>query len=510
MPELTEREAITLSMSNLDKVPLVTNQDGSISKSSFANFINCLQLDSYLRGRIRFNSFDGRITFTGFFWDARPHPVRDADLSNLRFFLDRVYGLSNKNCVADALTKVACDNIYHPVREYLNSLAWDGVPRIHELLPRYLGAERSEYTTAVTKLLLYGAIQRVVDPGCKFDYCIILADTMQGSGKSTLCRFLALEDDWYTDSVGDLKDSKAVFETMRGKWVIELGEMLAVRRASDVETIKAFISRQAQDYRQPYGVFSETHPRQCIFIGTTNRPYFLPEDKTGNRRFIPVRCDGRRAEVHPLANEAETREFVRQCYAEAIAIGKAEGYPLTLDRKYSEELETIQCEATPEDTRVGLIQAFLDNHESTTIVCSRLIWDAVFAGENNREPKKFEVDDIADIMNLRITGWQKYRGRSGNNKAAKFRFKVYGTQRAWIRDTAVGRGDLSDSVELAIVDGPLLERNKYARRASCDAQRASEDVASGGGTGNTGGNATGNKPENDDFSPQPDDEKLPF
>lgn len=510
MPELTEREAIALSMNNMDKVPLDTNQDGSISRSSFTNYINCLQFDSYLRGRVRFNSFDGRITFTGFYWDARPHPVRDTDLSNLRFFLDRVYGLSNKNSVTDALTKVAFDNVFHPVTEYLNSLAWDGVPRIHELLPRYLGAERSEYTTAVTKLLLYGAIQRVVNPGCKFDYCVILADTMQGSGKSTLCRFLALEDDWYTDSVGDLKDSKAVFETMRGKWVIELGEMLAVRRASDVETIKAFISRQAQDYRQPYGTFSETHPRQCIFIGTTNRPYFLPEDKTGNRRFIPVRCDGRKAEIHPLANEAETREFVRQCYAEAIVTGKAEGYPLTLDRKYSEELETIQSEATPEDTRVGLIQAYLDNHEATTIVCSRLIWDAIFAGENNREPKKFELDDIADIMNLNISGWKKYTGKTGGNKAAKFRFTLYGTQRAWIRDGALERGDLTDKIYPTTGDYPFIDRGRYKQRATNDAGWSSEKIARGGEAGNKPGNTDGNKSEDDGFSSVTDEEKLPF
>ena len=497
LPELTEREAIAFSQKNTKPMPLITNLDGSISKSSFTNYVLAVARDAYLNGRIQFNAFDGRITFTGFYWNTGPHPARDADIANLRYFVDKLYSLNNKANLLEAVTKVACDNPFHPVREYLNRLRWDGVPRISELLPKYLGAERSEYTTAVTKLMMYGAIQRVMNPGCKFDYCIILADTKQGTGKSTLCRFLALNDDWYTDSVGNLNDSKSVFELMRGKWIIELGEMLAVRRSQDVETIKAFISRQSQDYRQPYGTFAENHPRQCIFIGTSNRPQFLPEDKTGNRRFLPVICNGDNAAAHPLADEAETREFIRQCYAEALTLGSKEGYPLVLDTKLSEELLRIQETATPEDTRIGMIQAFLDNHESTTIVCSRLIWDGIFSGENNREPKKFELDDIADIMNLNITGWEKYMGKSGGNKTAKYRFKRYGTQRAWIRSTAVGLNDLRDTVDYALVDGPLLDNKRNIRRALNDAHAASADVATWPTTGNTDGNTAGNKTDDD-------------
>lgn len=509
LPELTEREAIALS-SKSGPIPFVTNMDGSMSKSSFYNYVLALQFDAYIRTRIRFNAFDGRIILIGFYWNTTPHSAKDSDIANLRYYVDNLYSLNNKANLLEACMKVAGDNPFHPVREYLSRLKWDGTPRISELLPRYLGAERSEYTTAVTKLLLYGAIQRVMNPGCKFDYCIILADSKQGTGKSSMCRFLALKDEWYTDSVGNLNDSKSVFELMRGKWVIELGEMLAVRRAQDVETIKAFISRQSQDYRQPYGTFAENHPRQCIFIGTSNKPQFLPEDKTGNRRFLPVICDGNKAAAHPLANEEETREFVRQCYAEALVIGKEEGFPLVLDAKLSEELLRIQETATPDDTRVGMIQAFLDNHESTTIVCSRLIWDAIFSGENNKEPKKFELDDVADIMNLNITGWEKYQGKSGSNKTAKFRFKVYGTQRAWIRKSAVGQSELSDTVEYALTDGPLIENGKNIRRALNDANLAAADVATQAGTGNNTGNSTGNKLDMDGFLSMPEGESDPF
>lgn len=415
-------------MEHMKDVPLITTEKGHIVQC-FSNYVYVLKYDAYLKDRILFNAFDGRTTFTGFYWDARPHPVRDADVSNLRFYLDRLYTLSNEKNVRSALLKVSNDHIHHPVIDYLNRLKWDGVPRICELLPRYLGAERSDFTAAVTKLLLYGAIQRVLNPGCKFDYCIILADTEQGTGKSTMCRFLALDDAWYTDSIGDLKDNKSVFELMRGKWVIELGELLAVRRAQDVETIKAFISRQSQDYRQPYGVFAESHPRQCIFIGTTNKPHFLPEDKTGNRRFIPVRCDGRKADAHPLDDEAETREFVRQCYAEALVIGAAEGFPLVLDRKFDEQLHQIQREATPEDTRVGMIQEWLDTC-GEQYVCTRMIWDKIFSGQQERAPQQHELREISNIMNLSIEGWVKYSGKGGLDRR---KFKTYGNQRAWSR-----------------------------------------------------------------------------
>lgn len=445
MPELTEQEAILLSSSESGPIPFVTNMDGSVSKSSFTNYVLALQRDAYINKRIRFNAFDGRITFTGFYWNARPHPARDSDIANLRYFVDNLYSLNNKGNLLEACMKVAEDRPFHPVREYLDRLRWDGEPRIRELLPRYLGAERSEYTTAVTKLMLFGAIQRVMNPGCKFDYCVVLADHRQGTGKSTLCRFLALNDEWYTDSVGNINDSKSVFELMRGKWIIELGEMLAVRRSQDVETVKSFISRQSQDYRQPYGTFAENHPRQCIFIGTSNRPEFLPEDKTGNRRFLPVICNGSRAAAHPLDNEKETREFVRQCYAEALTIGREEGFSLVLDAKLSEELLRIQEKATPEDTRIGLIQSFLDNNCEEDYVCSRMIWDSVFKGDSDRQPHAYELRDISDIMNLSIKGWTKYKSRSGSEKR---KFKFYGSVRAWVRS-----GKVADEVADEVAEG---------------------------------------------------------
>lgn len=402
--------------------------------STFTNYCEIVENDAYLRGRIRFNALYGRPFLRGFFWDIEEHPIRDNDLYNIRKFIAAVYGISNKENIRQAVEIVANSHAYHPVREELEAIEWDGTPRLADFLPRYLGAPRSDYTTAVTRLMFFAAIRRVFDPGCKFDYCIILADTKQGTGKSSICRFMALKDEWFTDSLGDLSKSAKAFESLCGHWIIEMAEMVSTNRTKDVESIKAFLTRTADDYRRPYGVYAERQPRQCIFIGTSNRPQFLPNDKTGNRRFIPIMCDGNRAEVHPMANEAETREYIRQCYGEAMALGEAEGYSLTLGREFIEELQELQEEGTPEDSMIGMVQNYLDKLDpSINLVCSRMIWDGITDPDSHREPQKYELQEIADAMNLQIVGWERYAGKSGKSKGAKHRFDQYGAQRAWQR-----------------------------------------------------------------------------
>lgn len=441
---MTEEQAIAVSVSGEPSLVLEKSQEGAVL-SRFINYCEILEKDAYLTGRLKMNLLDGRPEATGFYWNAEKHPIRDEDIAHMRRFLDSRYGFSNEKNIRQAVEIAAGKNAYHPIREILKSLQWDGVERVKDLFPRFLGAERSDYTTAVTRLLLSGAIQRVYRPGVKFDYSIILADAQQGTGKSTLCRALALDDDWFTDQVGDLSDNKKAFESIRGKWIVELGELLAVRKTKDVEAIKAFITRQSDYYRNPYGFFPEDYKRQCVFIGTTNKPQFLPEDKTGNRRFIPLRCDGSKQEVHPMQDFEATREYVRQCYAEIIASGC---FDLTLDHKYQEELDAVREQSTPDDTRVGMIQEWLDNldRKQEQFVCSRQIWDKVFAGDNERAPQSYNLRDIADIMNLQIEGWRPF---TKNGKVRKKKFKFYGTQRAWYRPAE----EVADKVAEEVAEG---------------------------------------------------------
>lgn len=424
---LTLKEAEARSFSR--KLSLATGSRGDIL-SVPENYIQILDQDAYLGGKLRYNALTGRPEIRGVFWGVELHPVRDEDLFQIRRFMSEVYGLRNKDEIRQAIEIVSRENRYHPVSEYLDSLRWDGEKRIGNLFPHYLGAERSDYTEAVTLMLLHGAIQRVCNPGVKFDCCVILADSRQGTGKSTMCRLLALNDKWFGDELGDLSDNKKAYEMIRGHWIVELSEMLATRRTKDVEAIKSFITRTSDCYRQPYGTYAEEYPRQCVFIGTSNKPAFLPEDRTGNRRFYPILCDGSKAKEHILLNEAESRRYIEQCYAEAVAIGKKSGWTLTLDRRFDSELELMREQSTPEDSRVGMIQEWLE-HSGKSIVCSRMVWDQLFS-DGYTQPTQAELNAISEILTLNVKGWEKME--------KKFRFtdignsqKPYGVQRAWKR-----------------------------------------------------------------------------
>lgn len=207
----------------------------------------------------------------------------DADLACAKVYFEKVYGIWSPTKFKDALIAVtSADRLYHPVKEYLSGLVWDGTPRIDTLLIDYLGAEDTSYTRAVTRKTLVAGIARIYNPGVKFDSVLVL-NGPQGIGKSTL--FAKLGGKWFSESltISDMKD-KTVAERLHGFWLLEMGELAGVKKV-DVETIKSFITRTDDKYRQSYGVAVENHPRSCIIIGTTNSDSGFLRDITGNRRF---------------------------------------------------------------------------------------------------------------------------------------------------------------------------------------------------------------------------------
>lgn len=426
-----------------EEISLELTQSGEV-KNTFSNVRNILEQDQYLKGKFSYNMQNGLVYLSGFYWNKLPHVIRDSDVTEIRSYIADSYGIApSKDRSEELIQMIAERNKFHPVRDLLEELKSRGRPttdNISELLPRYLGAERSAFTTQATKLLLYGIIQRQFSPGVKFDYCMIFVDELQGTGKSTLCRMLAIKDDWFTDSLSTLDDPQKAFEAINGCVVVELGEMLSIRRAKDVEGIKSFLTRTVDKIRRPYLRHSEEFPRQCIFIGTSNKFESLPQDPSGNRRFVPIFCDGKRAEKHPLDNEKETREFVLQCFADAMILGESEGWPLVLDHEFDATLDQLREQGTPDDPRVGMIQQYLDDHKLIDYVCSRLIWDEVFSDcDHPKEPQSYELRDISDIMNLKIEGWKRYEFEDGSlrkgQRKHKFtdEFKKYGSQRAWRR-----------------------------------------------------------------------------
>lgn len=417
-------------------------------KNDFYNYVQIMTHDNYLKDKFRLNLFSNMIEVSDVFWNLDSHYLSDDDVICVRDLVSTVYWLDREENIYQAISNRARELAYNPMVDKLSNLKWDGVPRLDRLLPEYLGAETSEYTTAVTKMMFFAAIQRIMNPGCKYDNCVILADKEQGGGKSTLIRYMALSDEYYC-SLKQVDNDEKAFRLIRTAWIIELEEMVATKKAESIEAIKRYLSQKQDSYCEKYEKITKIYPRHQVFIGTTNKPQFLPDDMTGNRRFYPVMCDKTKAIRHPVEDEIEARAFVEQCYAEAMEVGAAEGWPLVLDKKFDEELELLRRESTPEDTKVGVIQDWLDN-TTERAVCTRMIYYECLNKDNDNapEPTRWLIDEISDILNLKIKGWEKLKGKNGKDSTMRLR-SPYGTQRVWVRC----KPDVNESVNKIVNEG---------------------------------------------------------
>jgi putative DNA primase/helicase len=221
-------------------------------------------------------------------------------------WLQRKWGVEFSTAtVGKAVEVLARGHRFHPVREALEALPpWDGVRRAPEWLTKYLGVARTEYTELVGAFFLRGMIKRVMEPGCKFDYCLVL-EGEQGKGKSSVARVLSWN--WFCDTDLDLSNKDSLL-ALPGHWVYEIAELGSLMKAEERKQ-KSFLSRQEDEFRPPYGKRLIKVPRQSVFIGTTNEEEYL-KDATGGRRFWPVMCgdvidlDGLRAALEQLFAEA--------------------------------------------------------------------------------------------------------------------------------------------------------------------------------------------------------------
>lgn len=324
--------------------------------STIDNVYIILLHDPLLKGAVSYNDLKVRpVALRSLPWRKVTDTVNgstwtDADDSALRRYLEKVYKLTGKEKIMDGMMNAAKDNSIHPIRDYLEDVSWDGAPRLDTLLIDYLGAEDTPYTRAVTRKTFTAAVARIFNPGCKFDYVLTLAGP-QGRGKSSLVA--KMSKGWYTDSLSGI-GTKEAFEGIQGYWLVELGELAAMRKL-EIETIKNFISKQVDSYRAAYGRRVEDHPRQCIFIGTTNSTSFLRDD-TGNRRFWPVRL-GERPPAKTVWDDL-TPPTIDQLWAEAVMLYRG-GETLYLAPELEARAQEQQEQFTEDDPRRGLVEDFL-------------------------------------------------------------------------------------------------------------------------------------------------------
>jgi predicted P-loop ATPase len=261
-------------------------------------------------GKLRFDEFSQRILLRNAPWSAGdngPRQWQDVDTTRLQGWLLREHSLDvSTDAIERAVSLVAANASFHLVREWMDTIEWDQVPRIDRWLHTYLGAPLTAYSQAVGRWWLLSAVARTYQPGAKADHVLILEGT-QGLGKSSALRALAGAE-WFTDTPIDI-GSKDAYMALRGHLIVELGELESLRRA-DAERAKAFFSSSVDSYRPPYGRAEIQVPRSCIFAGTVNHGQYL-RDETGGRRYWPVACS--RIDVPAIERDRA------QLWAEAVS-----------------------------------------------------------------------------------------------------------------------------------------------------------------------------------------------
>ena len=405
------------------KAMLESTEKGGV-RNSIRNCLTVFQNDPLLSGAIAKNLLTERtdiIKPIGYHHTGTA--ITDTDMNYLLLYLEETYGLTSEKKIAAAIGIIANENGYHPIRDYLNGLSWDGTERIRTCLHHFLGADSDQYTYEALRLFLLGAIHRAFHPGCKFEVMLCLVGG-QGAGKSTFFRLLAVKDEWFSDDLRKLDDDN-VYRKLQGHWIIEMSEMIATANAKSIEEIKSFLSRQKEVYKIPYETHPEDRLRQCVFGGTSNALDFLPLDRSGNRRFLPVMVYPEQAEVHILDDEAASRAYMEQLWAEAMTIYRSGDFKLSFSTEMVRYLKEHQRDFMPEDTKAGMIQAYLDRYTGSMVCSKQLFREAL--NHPFDEPKQWEIREVNDIMNHCVTGWHYF----SNPRM----FPEYGRQKGWERET---------------------------------------------------------------------------
>lgn len=324
--------------------------------SSAINLTMILANDKNIKRVFALNEFDNRkyVLTDRLPWrkvQIDNNNLKDVDYSGLRNYLECKYGIVAVGKIDDIMQIEVDKNSFHPIRNYLNSLKWDGNKRIDTLLIDYFGAEDTLYTRAAIRKMLCGAVARALCPGTKFDLVLTLVGS-QGTYKSTFIRKLGVK--WFSDSFFTVQGKEA-FEQIQGAWIVEMAELAGLRKA-EVENIKHFISKCEDSFRPAYGREMINNKRQCVFFGTTNNDQFL-KDATGNRRFMPINV--REQFITKSVINDLTESEIDQIWAEALDM-YAKGEKLYLSEDENDQANDVRSNNTERDDRVGIIEEYLN------------------------------------------------------------------------------------------------------------------------------------------------------
>lgn len=323
-------------------------------KSTINNIAKILENDPRLKGHLYLDLLRNNISVVhGLPWDRTATAWGNRDDANLRGWLENDYEITGKEKIRDALDMVITKHQRHPIREYFSSLVWDGTPRLERLIIDYAGAEDTELTRTMTRIHFTAAVARVMNPGCKYDYCLILAGP-QGAGKSSLIRIMGGE--YYKDGLTSMEGKEGA-EQVQGSHLIEIGELDGMRR-SEITAVKQFITNQVDEFRPAYGTRKEKVYRQCVFFGTTNEQLFL-KDETGNRRF-PIIAINPELRKHGEYWFEELEAERDQLWAEAVEYWRR-GEKLCLPKYLDDKMKQRQADYSDDDTDMeGVLRAYLD------------------------------------------------------------------------------------------------------------------------------------------------------
>jgi putative DNA primase/helicase len=441
--EFTEENNAIIDPNWIKKLKLISTTGTPIK--SVSNIEIILKNDPALKGKIAYDKFLERpVCGNDLPWIANKYvndywrTWEEADEAGLVRYLQEAYGLPKCSDLELALELVWRENMFFELRDYLTSLVWDGVPRIDTIFIDYFGAEDTPYTRAITRKTLVAAVARVMDPGCKFDYMLIL-EGPQGIKKSSFLARLATNPKYYLDELRTF-EGKEASELIQGKWIVEVAELSAFNK-TETNIIKGFITRQTDTYRAAYGKGTKDYPRKCIFIGTTNSEEYL-KDATGERRYWPLRLNSK-IKIHLSEIPVE------QIWAEAYARWQF-GEDLYLPTELEEEAKRQQEMRQEANVKEGLILEFLEkpiplDWNKRTLAERRLYWSSEFGtntvetkerdrvcaleiwceclGGDIKQLKKSDTMEINSILS-KIPGWVK---------RDSIRFGCYGKQRGFIR-----------------------------------------------------------------------------